>query len=91
MNSASNLKLSAPPTSNPMPYANMKSSKENIVIILLILLGVIIVPVLFIWSADNLFALTLKTFIAAFFLLLLVRAVPRKEGESNDGKTRGEN
>jgi energy-converting hydrogenase Eha subunit E len=68
----------------------MKSRKENIVIILLILLGVIIVPVLFIWSADNLFALTLKTFVAAFFLLLLVRAVPRKKSESHDGKTKGE-
>ena len=67
----------------------MFSRKENIITIALLLLGVIIVPVLFIWSADNLFALTLKTFIAAFFLLLLVRAVPRKEGESNDGKTKG--
>ncbi len=68
----------------------MSSRKENTITIALLLLGVIIVPVLFIWSADNLLALTLKTFIAAFFLLLLVRAVPRKEGESNDGKTKGE-
>ena len=68
----------------------MSSGKENTITIALLLLGVIIVPVLFIWSADNVFALTLKTFIAAFFLLLLVRAAPRKEGESNDGKTKGE-
>ncbi len=68
----------------------MKNRKENIVIIILILLGVIVVPVLFIWNADNLLALTLKTFIAAFFLLLLVRAVPGKKPESNDGKTKGE-
>jgi hypothetical protein len=57
----------------------MASPKENIITILLILLGVIIVPVLFIWSADNLVALTLKTFVAAFFLLLLLRSVPRKK------------
>ena len=68
----------------------MSSRKEKTVTIALLLLGVIIVPVLFIWSADNLLALTLKTFVAAFFLLLLVRAVPRKKAESNDGKTRGE-
>jgi hypothetical protein len=68
----------------------MKSRKENILTILLILLGVIIVPVLFIWSADNLFALTLKTFIAAFFLLLLIKVVPRKQGEATDRKTKGE-
>ena len=68
----------------------MKTRKEKIVTILLILLGVIVVPVLFIWSADNLFALTLKTFIAAFFLLLLIRAIPRKEGEATDRKTKGE-
>ena len=59
----------------------MSSIRENITIILLILLGVIIVPVLFIWSADTLFALTIKTFVAAFFLLLLIRAVPRKKDE----------
>ena len=64
-----------------MPYANMNSRKENLITILLILLGVIIVPVLFIWSADTIFALTIKTFLAAFFLLLLIRAVPRKEDE----------
>ena len=68
----------------------MSSRKENAYTIALLLLGVIVVPVLFIWSADNLFALTLKTFIAAFFLLLLVRAVTRNEGESNDGKIKGE-
>jgi hypothetical protein len=56
----------------------MASPKENIITILLILLGVIIVPVLFIWSADNLVALTIKTFVAALFLLLLLRSVPRK-------------
>ena len=66
-----------------MLYANtMKSRKENIVTPLLILLGVIVVPVLFIWEADNIFVLTIKTFVAAFFLMLLIRAVPRKKGES---------
>ena len=68
----------------------MSKLKENITIILLILLGVIIVPVLFIWSADTLFALTIKTFVAAFFLLLLIRAFPRKKDEppnrQNSGK-----
>jgi divalent metal cation (Fe/Co/Zn/Cd) transporter len=59
----------------------MTSYKENLITILLILLGVIIVPVLFIWSADTIFALTIKTFVAAFFLLLLIRAVPRKKDE----------
>ena len=67
----------------------MNSLKENTITILLILLGVIIVPVLFIWSADNLLALTLKTFVAAFFLLLLIRAVPRRRGEATDAKTQG--
>ncbi len=71
-----------------MPYANMNSRKENIVTILLILLGVIIVPVLFVWSGDNIFVLTVKTFVAAFFLLCLVRAVPRKKGESPDPEPR---
>ena len=52
-----------------------KSLKENLILLLLILLGVIILPVLFIWKADNLFALTLKTFLAAFFLLLLIRTI----------------
>ena len=60
----------------------MTNRKENITLLLLILLGVIVVPVLFIWGADNLFGLTIKTFVAAFFLLLLIRAVPRKKGES---------
>ena len=60
----------------------MSSLKENTVTILLILLGVIIVPVLFIWSADTIFALTIKTFVATFFLLLLIRAVPWKKDES---------
>jgi len=73
-----------------MPYENMNGRKEKIVTILLILLGVIIIPVLFIWSADSLFALTLKAFIAAFFLLLLIRAVPRKENETTDQKIKGE-
>jgi uncharacterized membrane protein YqjE len=59
----------------------MSRFRENIITILLILLGVIIVPVLFIWSADTLFALTIKTFVAAFFLLLLIRAIPRKKDE----------
>ena len=68
----------------------MSIRKEDIVTIALMLLGAIIIPVLFIWSADNLFALTLKAFIAAFFLLLLIRAVPRKENEATDPKTKGE-
>ena len=67
----------------------MSSIRENITIILLILLGVIIVPVLFIWSADTLFALTIKTFVAAFFLLLLIRAVPRKKDEPQQRKNSG--
>jgi hypothetical protein len=65
----------------------MSNLKENITIILLILLGVIIVPVLFIWSADTLFALTIKTFVAVFFLLLIIRAVPRKKDDT--GKEEG--
>ncbi|MGD9165778.1 MAG: hypothetical protein PVH33_03625 [Syntrophobacterales bacterium] len=59
----------------------MSKLKENITILLLILVGVIAVPVLFIWTADNLLALTLKTFVAAFFLLLLIRAIPWKKDE----------
>ena len=74
-----------------MPYANMNSRKENLITILLILLGVIIVPVLFIWSADTIFALTIKTFLAAFFLLLLIRAVPRKKDEARHRQTIGKN
>ena len=69
----------------PRPYAlcPMRTSrKDNITLLLLILLGVIIVPVLFIWRAENLFALTVKTFLAAFFLLLLIRTVPRKGRET---------
>ena len=67
----------------------MSSIRENITIILLILLGVIIVPVLFIWSADTLFALTIKTFVAAFFLLLLIRAIPWKKDEPQQRKNSG--
>ena len=65
----------------------MSNLKENLITILLILLGVIIVPVLFIWSADTIFALTIKTFVAAFFLLLLIRAVPRKKDEPRHGQS----
>jgi len=68
----------------------MNSRKENLITILLILLGVIIVPVLFIWSADTIFALTIKTFVAAFFLLLLIRAVPRKKDEPHHRQSSGE-
>ena len=60
----------------------MNSRKENIILLLLIILGVIIVPVLFILKADNLLTLTIKTFLAAFFLLLLVRTVADKGRES---------
>jgi hypothetical protein len=60
----------------------MTNRKENILVICLIILGVVIIPVFLIWKADNLFTLTIKTFLAAFFLLLLVRTVPRKERES---------
>ena len=67
----------------------MSNLRENITIILLILLGVIIVPVLFIWSADTIFALTIKTFVAAFFLLLLIRAVPRKKDEPRHPQSLG--
>jgi len=59
----------------------MSSRKENTITFALLLLGVIIVPVLFIWSADSILVLTIKTFIAAFFLLLLVRSVPREKRE----------
>jgi len=57
------------------------SRKENITLFLLIVLGVIIVPLLFIWKAENIFVLTIKTFLAAFFLLLLIRTVPGKGRE----------
>jgi len=67
----------------------MISLKENLITILLILLGVIIVPVLFIWSADTIFALTIKTFLAVFFLLLLIRAVPRKKDEPHHRQSTG--
>ena len=67
----------------------MSSRKENAITILLILMGVIIVPVLFIWSADTIFALTIKTFLAAFFLFLLIRAVSRKEDEARHRQTIG--
>jgi len=67
----------------------MNSRKENLITILLILLGVIIVPVLFIWSADTIFALTIKTFVAAFFLLLLIRAFPRKKDEPHHRQSIG--
>ena len=59
----------------------MNSRKENIILLLLIILGVIIVPVLFILKADNLLTLTIKTFLAAFFLLLLVRTIADKGRE----------
>jgi hypothetical protein len=64
----------------------MSSAKENIITIALLLLGVLIVPVLFIWKADNLFVLTIKTFLAAFFLLLLIRTVTDKGKKSGSGK-----
>ncbi|MGD8915853.1 MAG: hypothetical protein PVH35_04590 [Syntrophobacterales bacterium] len=64
----------------------MSSRKENITLLFLILLGVIIVPVLFIWKAENLFALTIKTFLAAFFLLLLLKTIPGKSRESGSRK-----
>ena len=73
----------------PMLYALMSNLKENTITILLILLGVIIVPVLFIWSADTILALTIKTFVAAFFLLLLIRAVPRKKDEPHRQQSSG--
>ena len=57
----------------------MSSRKESIITVVLVLLGVIIVPILFIWSADNILVLTMKTFLAAFFLLLVIRSIPRKK------------
>jgi len=63
-------------------YEEMNSRKEDINLLLLIILGVIIVPVLFILKGDNLFVLTIKTFLAGFFLLLLVRTVTGKGRES---------
>jgi hypothetical protein len=62
------------------------SFKENVILFLLILLGVIVVPLLFIWKADNLFALTIKTFLAVFFLLLLIRTVTDKGQKSGSGE-----
>ena len=60
----------------------MSSLKENITLLLLIILGVVIIPVLFIWKAESLFTLTIKTFLAAFFLLLLIRTVADKGPQS---------
>jgi hypothetical protein len=60
----------------------MNSLKERTITIALLLLGVLIVPILFIWKADNLFVLTIKTFLAAFFLLLLIRTVTDKGQKS---------
>ena len=65
----------------------MASRRTNIATLLLILLGVIIIPVLFIWSADNIFVLTVKTFIAVLFLLLLLRSIPRKKSEPHSRDT----
>ena len=59
----------------------MTNRKENIILVCLIILGVVIIPVFFIWKADNLFTLTIKTFLAAFFLLLLVRTIADKGRE----------
>jgi hypothetical protein len=64
----------------------MSRRKENITTIALLLLGVLIVPILFIWKADNLFTLTIKTFLAAFFLLLLIRTVTDKGQKSGSGE-----
>jgi hypothetical protein len=65
----------------------MRSSfKENLTLLLVILLGVIVVPILFLWKADNLFVLTIKTFLAAFFLLLLIRTVTDKGQKSGSGE-----
>jgi hypothetical protein len=64
----------------------MSRRKENITTIALLLLGVLIVPILFIWKADNLFALTIKTFLAAFFLLLLIRTLTDKGQKSASGE-----
>ena len=60
----------------------MSSLKENITLLLLIILGVVIIPVLFIWKAESLFSLTIKIFLAAFFLLLLIRTVADKGPQS---------
>ena len=59
----------------------MASLKESIITVVIILLGVIIIPVLFIWSADTVLALTMKTFLAAFFALLVVGSISRKKNE----------
>jgi uncharacterized membrane protein len=73
-----------------MLYAEkMAGRKENITLLLLMLVGVIIVPVLLIWTADNLFALTIKTFLAVFSLLLLIQALPGKRKESGFGRPEG--
>lgn len=50
--------------------------------VFLVVLGAIVVPVLLIWSADSLFSLTVKTWLAAFFLLMVVRHVHRKKDKA---------
>jgi amino acid transporter len=66
----------------------MPSRRESIIVVVLILLGVIIVPVLLIWSADNLVALAIKSFVAALFLLLMVRSVLRTKSDPDHRDTR---
>ena len=56
----------------------MALTKEDKLTILLVVLGAIAIPVILIWSADGIFILTLKAWVAAFFLLLIVRYVLRK-------------
>ena len=77
-----------------MPYAVSEANrqievvvnKEVVFTVLLIVLGAIIIPIIFIWSADNIFTLTVKTWVAVFILLLLARSVRRKKDGTPDDK-----
>ena len=66
----------------------MASFKESIITVAIILLGVIIIPVLFIWSTGNVLALTMKTFLGAFFALLVVGSISRRSNEPHHQNTK---
>ena len=60
-------------------------NRETVLTIGLVLTGAVIVPVLLILSANNIFTLTLKVLVAALFLLLLLRRLfaPKPESKLN--------
>jgi hypothetical protein len=72
----------------PLTKTEVVVNKEVFSTFLLIALGAVIIPIIFIWSADNIFTLTVKTWVAAFFLLLLARSVRRKKKGSPEEKNR---